>query len=89
MNDFNPTQKNHKAAVGVPTAPPRPKVMKCPYCDAQPCALGAMITSFDAHSHAIVFICDACEKILSIAPILPSVPQPSRDSSRSLIEVFG
>lgn len=48
---------------------------KCPHCLAQPCMIAMAVVSMGMGAMTGIFICQACEKVLSCAP-LPSINLP-------------
>lgn len=59
--------------------------IKCPHCDAQPCNVGIAFISFDRTSHAAVFICGACQKILGVSAMQPPAPASQRSHDQLII----
>jgi hypothetical protein len=56
------------------------KQPKCPHCDVQPCALALVLTSFGPSQPAAVFICNDCERIVSVAPLIaPVTREPQKE----------
>jgi hypothetical protein len=74
-NDLNPTLV--KPAMAKKAGP------VCPHCNVQPCTVGMSVISFGS-AMAAMFVCSACEKILSIGP-LPDAQLPPQQGSRILI----
>ena len=70
-----------------PGPPAKKLVPRCPHCSARPCNVGVAFISFDRTSHAVMFLCGKCEKIISIAPLMPGPVQ--EPEIRRIIEFPG
>ena len=66
---------------------PPTKQPKCPFCGVQPCPLALQLTSFGPAQPAVVFICNDCERILSVAPLIAPVTREPQKERAPLIMV--
>jgi hypothetical protein len=60
---------------------PREIKPRCPYCNSRPCVMQMTLSTF-GFMPTCIFICEKCERIISVAP-LPIPPEPPRQQRES------